>query len=169
MRRQLLDPLAGRSVADVVRRLGGVQAQVASYAELCVRVRRTTSKPGDVARALSQGRIIKTWAMRGTLHLVTPEEAGVFLSLIAAGRSWEQPSWQQWFGITPKQLEALRVVVREALDGKVLTRNELAAAGTKYRGLVLYGTARLTGSGSPPRPLLIQCRACCASSAGRLC
>src|SRR2546426_413216 len=92
MRRHYLDPVSDQSVAGVVRRLCGVQAQVASVAELCVRVRRKTSKSGDVARALSEGRIIKTWAMRGTLHLLTPESAGIFLSLIAAGRSWERPA-----------------------------------------------------------------------------
>ena len=108
MRRQLLDPVGDGTAADVVRRLCGVQAQVASTAELAVRVRRTTSRPGDVARALAQGRLIKTWAMRGTLHLLTPEDAGAFLSLIAAGRSWDRPSWQRWFGITPAQLDALR-------------------------------------------------------------
>src|SRR3979409_1200915 len=86
MRRHLLDPVGDRSVAVVVRSLCGVQAQVTSVAELCVRVRRETSKPGDVARALSQGRLIKTWAMRGTLHLLTPEDGGAFLSLMADGR-----------------------------------------------------------------------------------
>ena len=33
MQRHFLDPVSGRSVAEVVRRLCGVQAQVASYAE----------------------------------------------------------------------------------------------------------------------------------------
>ena len=37
-------------------------------------------------RRLSRGRLIKTWAMRGTLHLLTPEEGGAFLSLMASGR-----------------------------------------------------------------------------------
>ncbi|MDP9275996.1 MAG: winged helix DNA-binding domain-containing protein, partial [Chloroflexota bacterium] len=72
MRRHFLDPVGDQPVAAVVRRLCGVQSQVASYAELCVRVRRKTSKAGEVARALSEGRLIKTWAMRGTLHLLTP-------------------------------------------------------------------------------------------------
>ena len=166
MHRQLLDPVADRSVADVVRRLCGVQAQVASYAELGVRVRRATSRPGDVARALSQGRIIKTWAMRGTLHLVTPEDAGVFLSLVAAGRSWEVPSWQQWFGITPKQLDALRVVVREALDGRVLTREELVAAVTKHRGFGHVGDALRSGWGSLLKPLAWQGDLCFGPSQG---
>jgi hypothetical protein len=58
MRRHYLDPVGDRPVADVVRRLCGVQAQVASAAELCVRVRRKSSKAGEVARALSQGRVI---------------------------------------------------------------------------------------------------------------
>jgi len=166
MRRQLLDPVAERSVADVVRRLCGIQAQVASYAELGIRVRRTASKPGDVARALAQGRIIKTWAMRGTLHLVAPEEAGVFLSLIAAGRSWEQPSWQQWFGITPAQLDALRSVVRDALDGRVLTREELVAAVTKHRGFGHVGDALRSGWGSLLKPLAWQGDLCFGPSQG---
>ena len=72
MRRQLLDPVGDQTAVGVVRRLCGVQAQVASIAELGIRVRRTKSKPGDVARALGEGRLIKTWAMRGTLHLLTP-------------------------------------------------------------------------------------------------
>jgi hypothetical protein len=102
MRRHLLDPVGDRPVADVVRRLCGVQTQVASFAELCVRVRRQNSKPGEVARSLREGRLIKTWAMRGALHLLTPQDAGAFLSLMAAGRSWERPSWQRFFRRQPK-------------------------------------------------------------------
>src|SRR6266498_2307130 len=120
MQRHLLVPIGTQPVAGVVRRLCGVQAQVASSAELAVRVRRQASRPGEVGRALSEGRLIKTWAMRGTLHLLTPEEAGSFLSLIASGRSWERPSWQRYFGVTPKQLDALREVVRDTLDRKAL-------------------------------------------------
>jgi len=52
LHRQLLDPVTRQSVPDVVRRLCGVQAQVASSADLAVRVRRESSSPGDVNRAL---------------------------------------------------------------------------------------------------------------------
>src|SRR5437762_2174289 len=166
MRRQLLDPVGDGTAADVVRRLCGVQAQVASTAELAVRVRRTTSRPGDVARALAQGRLIKTWAMRGTLHLLTPEDAGAFLSLIAAGRSWDRPSWQRYFGVTPKQLEALRGVVREALDGAVLTREELVAAVTARRGFAHVGDALRSGWGSLLKPLAWQGDLCFGPSQG---
>jgi hypothetical protein len=65
MRRHFLDPIGKWSVPQVVRRLCGVQAQVASSAELAVRVRRKASQRGEVARALTEGRLIKTWAMRG--------------------------------------------------------------------------------------------------------
>jgi hypothetical protein len=65
MQRQLLDPVATLSVAQVVGRLCGVQAQVASAAELALRLRRQTSRSGEVRQSLSQGGLIKTWAMRG--------------------------------------------------------------------------------------------------------
>ena len=118
LERQLLNPVGNLSVADTVRRLCGVQSQVASSAELAVRVRRQDSKAGEVTSALARGELIKTWAMRGTLHLLTPEDAGNYLSLLAAGRSWEAPSWQKWFGVGPREIEALRVAAREALDGR---------------------------------------------------
>jgi len=145
MRRQLLDPVGELAMADVVRRLCGIQAQVASSAELAVRVRQRSSRAGEIKRALSEGRLIKTWAMRGTLHLLTPEDGSAFLSLLAAGRSWERPSWVRWFGVGPGEMEAFRAVVRDALDGAVLTREELVAIVTARRGLDRVGDALRSG------------------------
>ncbi|OFW73304.1 MAG: hypothetical protein A2Y55_06010 [Actinobacteria bacterium RBG_16_68_12] len=153
MQRHLLDPIGRLPVADVVGRLCGVQTQVASSAELAIRLRRETSRHGEVDRALRDGRLIKTWAMRGALHLLTPEEAGAFLSLMAAGRSWERPSWQRYFGVTTKQLDALRQAVGVALEGGPLTRDELATAVIARRGLRHVGEALRSSWGTLLKPL----------------
>ena len=166
MRRHLLDPVGTESVAGVVRRLCGVQAQVASSAELAVRVRRQSSRPGEVSRALSEGRLIKTWAMRGTLHLLTPEDAGTFLSLIAAGRPWERPSWQRYFGVTAAGMERLHQVVREALDGAVLSREELVAVVSKARGLAHVADGLRSGWGTLLKPLAWQGDLCFGPNRG---
>ena len=156
MERQLVHPVGDLSVADTVRRMCGVQSQVASSAELAVRVRRRSSRAGEVTRALAKGDLIKTWAMRGTLHLLTPEDAGIYLSLLAAGRSWETPAWQKYFGVGPKEIEALRVAAREALDGRALTREELAAAVTRKRGLGHIGKELASSWGTLLKPLAWQ-------------
>jgi hypothetical protein len=166
MKRQLLDPVGRLPVAGVVRRLCGVQTQVASSAELAVRLRRQASRPGEVSRALSEGHVIKTWAMRGTLHLLTPEDGGAFLSLIAAGRPWARPSWQRYFGMTPKQMDVLRGVVREALDGAPLTREELIAAVTARRRLGHVGDALRSGWGTLLKPLAWQGDLCFGPNRG---
>jgi DNA glycosylase AlkZ-like len=166
MRRQQLDPVVTLPVEQVVRRLCGVQAQVASSAELAVRVRRRASKPGEVGCALTNGRLIKTWAMRGTLHVLTPEEGGNFLSLLAAGRSWERPSWQRSFGMTSDRWELLRPAVREALDGTILTREELVAAIVERPGLTHLGDALRSGWGGILKPLAWQGDLCFGPSRG---
>ncbi len=166
MQRHLLDPIRTQPVVGVVRRLCGVQAQVASSAELAIRVRRAASRPGDMGRALSQGRLVKTWAMRGTLHLLTPEEGGDFLSLMASGRSWERPSWQRYFGVSPSQIGLLREAAREALDGTVLTRDELVTAVTARRGLGHVGDALRSGWGTLLKPLAWQGDICFGPSRG---
>lgn len=153
MERQLLDPVGRLPVAAVVRRLCGVQTQVASFAELAIRVRRASSRRGEVARALAEGRLIKTWAMRGTLHLLTPEDGGAFLSLLAAGRMWERPSWQRYFGLTPALMELLRETVRDALDDKTLTRDEVILAVLRKRKLRHIGEELRSGWGTLLKPL----------------
>ena len=138
MRRHLLDPVGSKSVEDVVRRLGAVQAQVPASAELAVRLRRRRSKPGEVDRALADGRIIRAWVMRGAVHLLPPEDGGAYLAVKAARRQWELPSWQTFYRLTPADWEPFRVAVRDALADGPLTTDELRAAVTalpKFRHL----------------------------------
>ena len=166
LQRQLLEPVGDLPVDAIVDRVCGVQAQVASSAELATRVRRTDSRPGDVGRALADGRVIKTWAMRGSLHLLTPPDGARFLALMASGRSWERPSWQRYFGVTPKHIEALRAAAREALDSGELTREELIAAVTARRGLKHIGEALGSGWGTLLKPLAWQGDLCFGPSRG---
>jgi hypothetical protein len=166
MKRHLLDPVGSLPIARVAGRLCGVQAQVASSAELAVRVRRNESRPGEVTRALADGRLIKTWGMRGTLHLFRPEEAGQFLSLLAAARPWARPSWQRYFGVTPAQIEELRAVAREALAGRVLTREELIAAIVERRELEHVGDGLRSGWGTLLKPLAWQGDLCFGPARG---
>src|SRR6187402_40245 len=130
MRQQLLDPVGTEPVEGVVGRLGAVKAQEDAAAELAVRTRRKTSEPGEVARALADGRIIKSFTFRGATQLMTPEDGGVYLALRAASRMWELPSWQSYYTLAPSDWPALREVVREALADGPLTLDELGAAIT---------------------------------------
>ena len=127
LRRQLLDPVTDADALDVVRRLCGVQAQVPASAALAIGVRQADPVPGAVDRALAAGDLMRTWAMRGTLHLLTPDEAGAHLALIAAGRSWEKGSWVRTFGVAPDEMVRLTDAVAEVLDDRVLTREELVS------------------------------------------
>src|SRR4249919_4101055 len=133
MRRQLLDPVGTESVAGVVRRLGAVPAQIDAAAELAVRARRERSRPGEVARALAEGRIIKTFAFRGATHLLTPEDGGAYLALRAASRMWELPSWQSFYGLAPSDWPVLREAVRDALAQGPMTPEELGTAVSSER------------------------------------
>jgi hypothetical protein len=138
MARQMIDPVGSESVEGVVGRLGAIQAQSDSAAALSIDTRRDRSRPGDLARAFADGRIIRTFAFRGATHYMTPEDAGVYLALRAASRMWELPSWQTYYGLTPSDWPALREMVRDALTDGPLTRAELGAAITarpKFRHL----------------------------------
>jgi hypothetical protein len=76
--------------------------------------------------------------------------------LLAAGRSWEKPIWERFFGLSPKQMEEMRDVVREILDGRSLTRAEVTAEIVKRPA---YRKSRLeleSGWGTLFKPLAWQ-------------
>jgi hypothetical protein len=166
MRRQLLDPVADADAVAVVRRLGGVQAQVPTAAALAVRVRQHDPVPGGVERALEERRLMRAWAMRGTLHLLDPHEAGAHLSLVGAGRTWEKGSWQKAFGLAPDEMAALVAAVRHALDGRQLTREALVVAVSELLDRPDLEERLRSGWGALLKPAAWQGALCHAASDG---
>ncbi|WP_040796320.1 winged helix DNA-binding domain-containing protein [Nocardia higoensis] len=158
LRRQFVaEPVAGEGAAVAVAdRLSGVQAQVASAAETAVAVRSTRPVAGAVESALASGALVKTWAMRGTLHAMTPATAAAVLPLIASARTWEKPSWQKTFGASPETVAALAEAVGRILAGAVLTRAELVDALLADSGFHDLGTELKSGWGALLKPLAWQ-------------
>jgi hypothetical protein len=128
--RHLLAPVGNLPVADVVRRLGAVLSMDEALAELAVRLRRRDSAPGELARALADGEVVKAFAFRGSMHYLTPEDGGAYLALRCAGRQWELPSWQEYYGLAPSDWPRFREAVREALSERALTVGELGSVLT---------------------------------------
>ncbi|MDM7829898.1 DNA glycosylase AlkZ-like family protein [Cellulomonas edaphi] len=126
MRRQLLEPPGTVSVDDVVHRLTALPAQ--SDVELAVRTRQASSSPGEVERAVRDGRLLRTFAFRGAVHVMTPEHASAYLALRAVGRQWERASWQEYYGLVPDAWPAFRSAVRDALDEGPLSPAEIGEA-----------------------------------------
>jgi hypothetical protein len=67
---QWLADRPGRTVAAVAAHLCGLQAQDTAAARLAVRARSATLTADAVRRAGADGSVVRTWLMRGTLHLV---------------------------------------------------------------------------------------------------
>ncbi|MGR7023277.1 DNA glycosylase AlkZ-like family protein [Geodermatophilus sp. URMC 62] len=158
LRRHLLTPLAEDEpddVVSVVARLCGVQAQVPSAAELAVAVRQRRPERGAVGRALDERRLLRVWAMRGTLHLLPPALAPAYLALLAATRSWEKPAWQRTF-LPADRLAALTEAAAAALEGRVLTREQLTAEVVRRTGDPGLAEALGSGWGAVLKPLAWQ-------------
>ncbi len=88
---RLIGPPA-TDAAELVGALGAVQAQDPVAAGLALRARSRGLSRSDVERARdAERRVVWTWALRGTLHLVAAQDVGWMLGLLgpvfaAAGR-----------------------------------------------------------------------------------
>lgn len=146
------------------RRLCGLQAQVLSSAAQAVALRSTahpapggsTTAADPLADHLRSGRLVRTWAMRGTLHLLSPQDAGTWLSLLGSARTWVKPSWQKAF-LPVDQVEALARVVHDLLaDGRAATREELVAALDEDSGSAAIAEHVASSWGAALKPLAWQ-------------
>ena len=156
LQRQFLDPVGDASVAGVVRRLGAVAAMDESLAELAVRTRHAHSQPGELARALVDGEVIKAFAFRGAMQYLSPEVGGAYLAIRAAGRQWELRSWVDYYGLTAEDWPAFREAVRDALTDGPLTIAELGAAVTRRPAYRHLRAVFDEGAGTLVKPLTWQ-------------
>jgi hypothetical protein len=67
----------------VVSHLGGIQAQDYAGAKWSIGVRLSGSGEEKIEKAIASGEIIRTWAHRGTLHLLAAADAAWLLPLLA--------------------------------------------------------------------------------------
>lgn len=80
---QGLDSAALKTPADVVRWLTAVQAQDYAGAKWSIGLRLPGSSDAIVEQAIADKAIIRTWAMRGTLHFVAAADVHWLLALLA--------------------------------------------------------------------------------------
>lgn len=96
---------------------------------------------------------MKTWAMRGTLHLLSVRE----LPLYVAARDWQHnASWSNYFaefGLSRAQQDAFLLAVPYVLEQGPLTRLQLAEAVAKHTGVAHVRDLILSSSwGTPLKP-----------------
>jgi hypothetical protein len=114
-----------------VRRLTCVQAQELPGALTSVALRTAERSRAAVEAALDAGEVVRSWPMRGTLHLVAAEDLPWLLALLGprvlAGAAQRRAA----LGLTEAEVERARGVVTGALAGGGRAgRRELLAAVT---------------------------------------
>jgi hypothetical protein len=167
-RRHRLGERAAGTPAEVAAGLAGLHAQLMSSAELAALARLDALAPEEVADALWRRRaLVKTWAMRGTLHLLPAAEFGLWQAAQRTRRHYLKPSWYRGFGITPDELEALLGAVAVALDGRALTRAELADEVAARTGSAHLGDKLRDGFGPLLKPAAFRGLLCFGPNRGR--
>ncbi len=114
----------GDSPADVADWCGALQAQDLSSGKWSLGARLPRATEADVDQALATGEVLRTWPMRGTIHIVHPANAHWMLDL--TGRralNGLQARWD-YLGLDKATVERGAEVLGEALQGIRMTRTQ---------------------------------------------
>jgi hypothetical protein len=160
------DPAAGGSAAGgpaagdpaaVVVHFGAVQAQEYGQALWAVGLRCAGATAAGIEAAIDRGDILRTWPMRGTIHLVPAPDARWMLELLAGRRVKTMAGVYAKIGLTPEVLHRAAAAVTAALSGRrhlrrrdlydLLTEAGLNCSGSPHgsRGGHILGYLSMTG------------------------
>jgi Winged helix DNA-binding domain len=153
---------------SVVERVCGLHAQVMSSAELTLHARVDGLASDVVSSALWDSRaLVKTWAMRGTLHLLPAEEYALWQAALGKFQHYRREGWLRGWGITREEMEALIDAVAVALDGEPLTREALGTEIERVTGSAHIGSIVRGSWGSMLKPAAYEGKLCFGPSAGQ--
>lgn len=108
---------------DAVRSLGAVQGQAHSPSLWAVGLRSINSTLSTVEAAIAEGSIVRTWPMRGTLHLVAAADARWMLELLGPDMAASFGRHSRQRGITDPMVARSQALMAESLaKGRRLTR-----------------------------------------------
>jgi hypothetical protein len=170
LRQHCLAPrLKRRGLVKAVTRACGIQAQVMSAAELAIGARVDGLSPQAVQSALWQEHsLVKTWAMRSTLHLIAADDLPLYVAARGVHVSGNWDAYFAYYGIKPAQQGAFLAAVPEVLGDKPMTREQLATAVAKHtRAPKLRDLILLSNWGSPLKPSAFRGDLCFGPSQGQ--
>jgi hypothetical protein len=115
--------------AEAVRRLAAIQAQDLPGALTSVALRTAGGTRAGVQAALDTGAVVRSWPLRGTLHLVAAEDLPWLLDLLGARALAGAAGRRAALGLSDDDVERARELAGAALTGGGgLPRAELLAA-----------------------------------------
>ncbi|MFD1713859.1 winged helix DNA-binding domain-containing protein [Amnibacterium flavum] len=116
------------AVADAARRLLALQGQDPVAALWALGLRAGVTKE-SVQAAFAEGLIVRSWPMRGTVHVVPAEDIGWLQRLTNPRALRGADRRRDFLGLSIEMLERMRgIAVAELRGGNALTRAELIAA-----------------------------------------
>jgi len=112
---------------EVARQTGGIQAQDLRAGRLGFRARSQRLSAADVDRARIEERsVVRTWAMRNTMHLLAADDAGWLLPLFDAGLVADSRRRLGQLGLDAPSQERALTAIRKALESDgYLDRSEV--------------------------------------------
>jgi len=124
-----------RDPAYITSRICGAQAQVMSAAEMSIGTRVEGMAASHVRHALlKERRLIKTWAMRGTLHLLASDDLPLYISALGHHLKQNVVSWLERQGLDHRASDNISRAILDALEAGPLTRKELAGQVCRVLG-----------------------------------
>lgn len=147
--------LGGRAgtVEEAVRKVVALQAQDVRANRLAVRVRSTGLTAADVDAACRDRRVVRTWAMRGTLHMLAADDFGWVTGLLGPHFAARGAPRRRRLGLDEATLERAKAGL-DAVLATPLTRAEIVARLADHGTVLdprsqapahLLGYAALTG------------------------
>ena len=119
---QMADPV------EVTRWLGAVQSQEYAQSLWALGLRTQGSTAASIEAAIDRGAILRTWPMRGTIHLVPAEDARWMVTLLAGRPMRSAAGTFRKIGLTDDVFARAADVVTGALrGGRQLPRKDLYA------------------------------------------
>ncbi len=114
------------TAADAVRHMTALQGQDLPGAMASTALRVEGRQRSAVAEAMNPGAVVRSWPMRGTLHLVPAEDLGWMLALTAQRTVKGATRRRRQLGVDDEVLETAAGLAVEALSGgRALRRGEL--------------------------------------------
>jgi hypothetical protein len=118
------------ALVQVVRSVYGINAQSTPSMMLSLRARVAGLTRADVEKAAGEERaLMRTWSMRGTIHLMDPGDASWFVSMFGQAFIARSTGRLNELGLDRETLSRGARGIRDILEGgKALTRWEIADA-----------------------------------------